>query len=132
MHRLIMAQPQPAYPLLKKVDNLGRTIYIDWNGVERTIYVYYGDTSKMKLKYRLFHKETSLDAYDTSGKSILSYDAGKFEINVPGVWISKDGEVNFRVDKIKLKEWKRISKPKKKLWSSKGNLTGLDPFYYEV
>lgn len=105
-------QGKPSYPLLKKVDNLGRVIYIDWNGVERTIYVYYGNTSKVKLKYRLFHKETSLDAYNTSGKIIISYDAGKLEINIPGVWVHKDGGIDFRVDKVKLKEWKKISKIK--------------------
>ena len=116
----------PPFPLLKKTDNLGRTIYVDWNTVERTIYIYYGATTKIKLKYKLFHSETSLYAYDISGNNILSYETGRLELTLPNVWINKEGTIDFRVDRKKLLEWRKISKSKNK------KPLDCDTFYYDV
>ena len=103
---------QPSYPI-KKIDNLGRTTYVDWNGLERSIYKYWTDTKKVKIKYRLYHQESSVDVYDKMGKNIISYTSGTFEINLPRLWSTKSGEIFFKIEKPRIKEWANISKSKK-------------------
>ncbi len=106
-----MEKQKVVYPI-RKTDNLGRQTYVDWNGVERTIYKYWGDTKKIKVKYRLYHQEASFDAYDRLGKTIMSYASGTFEINLPRVWSDKNGDISFRTSKRKLLIWTKIAKSK--------------------
>ena len=100
------------YPI-RKIDNLGRLLYVDWNGIERSVYKYWKDTPNIKVKYRLFHQETSFDAYDTSGKIILSYSSGVFDINLPRLWSNKNGGIGFKIEKHRLLAWRNIANPKK-------------------
>jgi pullulanase/glycogen debranching enzyme len=104
---------KPNYPI-KKIDNLGRLLYVDWNGIERSVYKYWKDTINIKVKYRLFHQETSFDVYDTSGKNILSYSSGVFEINLPRLWSDSYGGIGFKIEKNRLLYWRNILNPKKK------------------
>lgn len=104
-----MGQANPVYPI-KKTDYLDRPIYVDWNGIERTIYKYWDKTKKVKIKWRLFNQEASFDAYDKNGKNIISYSSGTLEINLPWVWADQQGEIGFKVDKSKLIRWRNISK----------------------
>lgn len=122
-----MAKEKAPYPLLKKTDNLGRLVYVDWNGVERSIYKYWGNTNKIKLKYQLFHQEVSLDAYSTGGKNMMSYSSGIFDINLPGVWTHKNGDIAFKVKRPMLSAWVKISKAK--LWRSDRWLKKINPLF---
>nr|QBM02753.1 hypothetical protein [uncultured archaeon] len=91
------------YPI-KKFDNLNRVIYIDWNGVERCINVFWGDTNKIKIKYRLWHSETEVEAYDEKGNVIFQSSAGVIVIKFPRLKI-KDGKLLYTVERKKIKEW---------------------------
>jgi len=91
------------YPI-KKYDKLNRLIYIDWNGVERCINIYWDDTDKVKIKYRLYSKDAEVEAFDKNGKSIMKDASGKFTLNLPHLSI-RNGKVSYSVDKNKLKEW---------------------------
>jgi len=91
------------YPI-KKYDKLNRVIYVDWNGVERCINIYWGDTDKIKIKYRLYSSDAEVWAYDKNGKVIIRNVSGKFVLDLPRLKI-KNNIVTYNVDKNKLKEW---------------------------
>jgi len=91
------------YPI-RKYDKLNRVIYIDWNGVERSIYMYWDDTEKVKIKYRLYSSDAEVEAYDKNGKVIIRNVSGKFVLDLPKLSI-RNGRVSYYVDKKKLKEW---------------------------
>ena len=91
------------YPL-RKYDKLNRLIYIDFNGVERVIKIYWDDTEKVKIKYRLWKEDVEVEAYDKNGKKIFSSSGGRFNFELPRIKIRKD-EIFYTVDKKKIKEW---------------------------
>jgi len=70
------------YPI-KKFDKLNRMVYVDWNGVERCINIYWGDTNKIKIKYRLWHSDTEVEAYDKNGNSIMKTSSGSLVVRLP-------------------------------------------------
>lgn len=91
------------YPF-KKFDHLNRLIYVDWNGIERCINIYWDDTNKIKIKYRLWNDETEVEAYDKNGDTILQSSAGKIVINFPRLRI-ENGRMYYVIEKNKIKEW---------------------------
>ncbi len=91
------------YPL-KKYDHLNRLIYVDWNGVERVIKIYWDDTDKVKIKYRLWREETEVEAYDKSGNQIFSSSSGNLSFRLPRLKIEYE-RIYYSVDKKKVKEW---------------------------
>jgi hypothetical protein len=95
-----------------KFDNLGRRIYVDWNGAERSIYRYWGDTKSVKIKYRLYHDDASFDAYDKNGKNILSYSSGVLEVRLPRFWTSSNGDISFTAERSRMIKWKNICSKK--------------------
>ena len=100
------------YPI-KKYDHLNRVIYIDWNGVERCINIFWDDTNKIKIKYRLWHSETEVEAFDKKGKVVLQSSAGIVTINFPRLKFS-NGRLFYMVDKKILNEWIKKLDCKKK------------------
>lgn len=96
------------FPLIKN-DHLGRRIYVDWNGAERSIYQYWDDTKVIKIKYRLYHKDVSFDAYDKTGKNIISYSSGVFDLKLPKFWTDDFGEIFFYTERSKTINWRKIA-----------------------
>lgn len=96
------------YPVVKN-DSLGRRIYVDWNGAERSIYKYWNDTKSIKIKYRLYHDDASFDAYDKNGKNVISYSCGVLEMKLPKLWTDSCGELCFCAEKNRIVKWKKIS-----------------------
>lgn len=92
------------YPI-KKYDHLNRLIYIDWNGIERCINIFWDDTNKIKIKYRLWHSETEVEAYNKKGNIVLKSSAGIVTINFPRLKIDNNGRMIYFVDKKILNEW---------------------------
>jgi len=99
------------YPI-RKYDKLNRLIYIDWNGVERCINIYWDNTEKVKIKYRLYSKDAEVEAYDKNGKVIIKNVSGKFTLDLPKLKM-KNGKISYNVDKNKLKEWQEKLENKK-------------------
>jgi hypothetical protein len=95
------------YPLTK-TDHLGRRIYVDWNGAERSIYKYWGDTKSIKIKYRLYHDDASFDAYDKNGTNIISYSSGVLDLRLPRFWTDNQGELFFYIERSRITKWKNI------------------------
>lgn len=91
------------YPI-KKYDKLNRLIYVDWNGIERLVNIYWDDTNKIKIKYRLYSNDAEVEAYDKNGKVIIRSVSGKFILDLPKLKI-KNSRVLYSVDKKKIKEW---------------------------
>jgi hypothetical protein len=91
------------YPI-KKHDSLNRLIYVDWNGVERLINIYWGDTNKVKIKYRLWNDDAEVEAYDKNGNQVFNSSSGVAVFKFPRLRIEK-GRVSYIVDKKKIKEW---------------------------
>lgn len=89
---------------IRKYDDLKRLIYVDYNGIERIINVYWNDTNKIKIKYRLWNKDTEMEAFDKNGKVIIKSSAGIFIADTPHINI-KNGRLSFKVSQKKLKEW---------------------------
>lgn len=92
------------YPI-KKFDKLNRMVYVDWNGVERIINIYWDDTNKIKIKYRLWHNDYEVEAYNLKGKIIMKYSAGSFFLKLPRLTM-KDNITSYIVDKNKITEWR--------------------------
>lgn len=91
------------YPI-KKYDNLNRLIYVDWNGIERIVNIYWGETDRVKIKYRLWRDEAEVEAFDKSGNQIFSTSRGVTGIKLPRLKIEKD-KIVYVVDKKKITEW---------------------------
>jgi hypothetical protein len=89
---------------IKKYDSLGRMIYVDWNGIERCINVFWDDTSKVKIKYRLWHDETEVEAFDKNGNVVFKSSSGVVIVKFPKLKF-KDGRLFYTVDSQKIKEW---------------------------
>ncbi len=89
---------------IKKYDHLNRMIYVDWNGVERCINIYWDDTNKIKIKYRLWHKEIEVEAYDKKGRIVFRNSAGVSVLKFPRLRI-ENGKMIYIVDKKKIIEW---------------------------
>ena len=98
---------------IKKYDHLNRMIYVDWNGVERCINIYWNDTNKIKIKYRLWHKETEVEAYDKKGNIVFRSSAGVIALNFPRLKID-NGRIRYVIDKKKVTEWLKKLESKKK------------------
>lgn len=99
------------YPI-RKYDKLNRLIYIDWNGIERCINIYWDDTDKIKIKYRLYSDDSEVEAYDKNGKVIIKNVSGKFIIDLPRFKM-KNGKVSYCIDKKLIKEWQEKLENKK-------------------
>jgi hypothetical protein len=93
------------YPL-KKFDHLNRMVYVDWNGVERCVNVYWGDTNKIKIKYRLWHNDSEVEAYDKNGNIIIRSSAGLLSLRMPRL-VYENGKMAYVVDKKKIEEWRQ-------------------------
>jgi hypothetical protein len=91
------------YPV-KKFDHLNRLIYVDWNGIERCINIYWGDTNKVKIKYRLWNQEAEVEAYDKNGNVVFETISGAPVLKFPRLKIEK-GRIAYCVDKKKVNEW---------------------------
>lgn len=59
------------YPKRYK-DNLGRIIYALENEFERTVFMYYKDTNRIKIKYHYINKDVYIDAFSRTGEIIFS------------------------------------------------------------
>lgn len=81
-------------------------IYVDWNGIERSINIYWNDTKKIKIKYRLWHEEADVEAYDINGKVIFQKSAGLYHLKLHRLNI-KNGRLRYVVDKKKVDEWSK-------------------------
>lgn len=99
------------YPI-KNFDKLNRMVYVDWNGVERCINVYWDDTDKVKIKYRLWHNDAEVEAYDRNGKTIIKSSSGMVSIRFPRLTI-ENRKISYSVEKNKIEEWSKILVSKK-------------------
>jgi len=102
-------QNKEEYPI-KKYDYLNRLIYINWNGTERVINRYWGTSTNIKIKYRIFGKDINTEAYSESGKQIIDYSKGKHDIILERINFNYKGLVSFCVERRKINEWKKIAK----------------------
>ena len=101
------------YPI-KKYDHLNRLIYVDWNGIERCINIYWDDTNSLKIKYRLWNQDAEVEAYDKKGNQILTTTSGVPIVKFPRLKIEKQN-IFYIVDKKKITEWlKKLECIKKK------------------
>jgi hypothetical protein len=94
-------------PLFKK-DNLNRIIYIRWNSCVRVINKYYGDTHKLKIKYRIYNDETSIEIYDQNQEVIGSYESNKFSFKMSDKLTIYKNKLFFKVAQKTLSNWKKI------------------------
>lgn len=99
-----MAEPGK-YPI-KQYDNLGRLIYIDHNGVERTLYRYWHDTRMVKIIYRYLGMDMTFDAYTQDGTKIISYVWGRLEVTLPGLKVHNGRIASFGVHPTVMADWK--------------------------
>lgn len=88
------------YPKRYK-DNLGRIIYTLENEFERTVFVYYGETSRIKVKYHYVNKDVYIDAFSRTGSIIFS----TVSKNLHETHVEKkyDGSIEFIVHPEKLR-----------------------------
>ena len=93
------------YPI-KKYDNLGRNIYIDWNGVERVVMTYWDYTKQIKIKYRLFHQDQEVIAYDLQGNIIVQKSQGSLKLSLPRLLIFQ-GKMAYAVSLDNIESWKK-------------------------
>jgi hypothetical protein len=101
---------QPQYPI-KKIDSLNRLIYIDFDGYERILNKYWGDTNLIKIKYRFFGSEIEIEAFDVNRKIIMYYSTGMFKFHLTDIKIDNNN-LSFVVDKNKLFDWRKRLKKK--------------------
>lgn len=81
-------------------DELGRLVYAVDSEFERVVLRYYGDTSRIKLKYHYINKDLYVDAFSRSGEIIFS----TFSRNVHDTHVERkhDGSLDFIVHPRKL------------------------------
>jgi len=91
------------YPI-KKFDSLNRMVYVDWNGVERCANVYWSNTKNVKIKYRYWHQDIEVEAYDKNGIVIMKSSSGILSLKLPRL-IIESGKITYCVDKKKIIEW---------------------------
>lgn len=89
---------------IKKYDHLNRMIYVDWNGIERCINIFWDDTDKIKIKYRLWNNETEVEAYDLKGNVVFKRSTGVMVVDFPRLKM-KNNKMFYIVDKKKIDEW---------------------------
>lgn len=82
-------------------DKLGRVVYCLSNQFERTVFVYYEDSNRIKVKYQYFNKDVYFDVFSRSGQLIFS----SISNNVHQTNIEKkhDGSLDFIVNQEKLR-----------------------------
>lgn len=93
------------YPI-KKYDSLNRLIYVDWNGVERVVMTYWGDTKQVKIKYRLFHQDQEVIAYDQNGNVIVEKSHGSLMLKLER-FIIHQGKMAYAVSPENIDKWKK-------------------------
>jgi hypothetical protein len=80
-------------------DNLNRVNYILHNEFEKTIYTFYGDTNKIKVKYIYYRKNIYFDVFSKSGDVIFSNVSNNFlDCKVEKKY---DGTIDFIVHPVK-------------------------------
>jgi len=80
-------------------DELNRLAYVIDNEFERTVFVYYNKTNKIKIKYKYFHKDVYFDVFSRTGELIFS----NLNTNMNGGRIMNDHyEMKFIIHPIKL------------------------------
>lgn len=88
------------YPIKYK-DKLGRLIYLLENEFERVVFVYYGQTDRIKIKYHYINKDVYVDAFSRSGTIIFStVSRNVYETHVEKKF---DGTLDFIVNPEKLR-----------------------------
>lgn len=88
------------YPKRYK-DNLGRVIYALENEFERTVFMYYGDTNRIKIKYHYINKDVYIDAFSRTGAIIFSTVSKN--LHETHVERRSDGSIEFIVHPEKLR-----------------------------
>ena len=90
---------EPEYPILHK-DRLGRVIYAVHSEFERSVFKYYGDTTRIKVKYHYYNEDFYIDAFSKNGNVIFS----TVSRNVYETHVEKrsDGTLEFIVHPNKL------------------------------
>lgn len=88
------------YPKRYK-DKLGRVIYVLKNEFERTIFMYYGTTNHIKIKYHYINKDVYIDTFSKKGDIIFS----TISKNIHETRIEKrsDGSIEFIIHPEKLR-----------------------------
>lgn len=89
----------PEFPSIHK-DRLGRVIYAVHSEFERSVFRYYGDTSKIKVKYHYYNDDFYIDTFSRNGDVIFStFSRNVFESHVER---KCDGTIEFVVHPNKL------------------------------
>lgn len=88
------------YPKRYK-DNLGRIIYALENEFERTVFMYYGNTNRIKVKYHYINKDVYIDAFSRTGEIIFSTVSRN--LHETHVERRSDGSIEFIVHPEKLR-----------------------------
>lgn len=81
-------------------DRLGRLVYCLDNEFERTVFVYYGDTGKLKVKYQYFNKDVYFDVFSKTGELVFSSISNN--IHQTNIERKHDGSIDFIVNPKKL------------------------------
>lgn len=105
-----MSESKITYPI-KKYDHLGRVVYVNWDNIERTANVYWGNTDKVKIKYSYFNNEVSFDVFTQDGINIICYNGIRLDIKLPFIIFNNyNTSFNFHINKEFKKQWLIIIK----------------------
>lgn len=85
------------YPKIYR-DKLNRINYIIQNEFQKTIYTFYGDSNKIKVKYVYFRKNVYFDVFSKTGEVIFSTVEDNYSSTVEKKY---DGTIGFIIHPIK-------------------------------
>lgn len=89
---------EKTYPKIYK-DKLNRISYVLENEFQKTIYTFYGESNKIKVKYIYFRNNVYFDAFSKTGEVIFStLDQQSISSNVEKKY---DGTISFVVHPVK-------------------------------
>jgi hypothetical protein len=88
---------ETTYPKIYR-DKLNRINYIIQNEFQKTIYTFYGDSNKIKVKYVYFRKNVYFDVFSKTGEVIFSTVEDNYSSTVEKKY---DGTIGFIIHPIK-------------------------------
>lgn len=88
---------EQTYPKIYR-DKLNRINYIIQNEFQKTIYTFYGESNKIKVKYVYFRKNVYFDVFSKTGEVIFSTVEDNFNSTVEKKY---DGTISFIIHPIK-------------------------------
>ena len=85
------------YPITK-TDRLNRVFWQKNSSTNEIFRDFWGDSNRVKIIYRKFNNDYTIDLYDCNSKFIGQYSINGFEFNLEDSFVVKKQNISFKIN----------------------------------